>query len=345
MTELRKLRIFLCHASQDKPVVRDLYRRLRSEAWIEPWLDEEKLLPGQDWDMEIEKAVESADAVVVCLSSTSVSKEGYIQRELRFALDIALEKPEGAIFVIPLRLDDCELPRRLRSWQYVDFFPEDHRQRAYQKLLQSLQLRSKGARPETSAPEVQTSIPPDPSMNTFMAPASTEKTGDSISSIGEAESRGGVLEVGGTISLILYLLLTSFELFASTGNAATYLMAASALVGGLFLIYRRWIPKLSLFKYSLVVYLLGYGLNDYFYSDENQIISIFIVVSALVCTGLLAMSFRSPKKTANYSAVFLAAFLFFYSASAVMNSFTSAPPAIIGLVLSVITSILLFMDL
>ena len=54
----RKLRVFLCHSSQDKPIVRELYQRLNAEGWIDPWLDEEKLLPGQDWDLEIEKAVE-----------------------------------------------------------------------------------------------------------------------------------------------------------------------------------------------------------------------------------------------------------------------------------------------
>jgi hypothetical protein len=110
----RKLRVFLCHASQDKPIVRELYQRLLSEDWIDPWLDEEKLLPGHDWDREIEKAVETADVVIVCLSNQSVTKEGYVQRELRFALDIALQKPDGTIFIIPLKLDDCESPRRLR---------------------------------------------------------------------------------------------------------------------------------------------------------------------------------------------------------------------------------------
>lgn len=45
MTETRKLRVFLCHASQDKPIVRELYQRLLAEGWIDPWLDEEKLLP------------------------------------------------------------------------------------------------------------------------------------------------------------------------------------------------------------------------------------------------------------------------------------------------------------
>ena len=65
MPENRKLRVFLCHSSDDKPAVRELYQRLKSEGWIDPWLDEEKLYPGQDSDLEIEKAVEAADAVEV----------------------------------------------------------------------------------------------------------------------------------------------------------------------------------------------------------------------------------------------------------------------------------------
>jgi len=40
----RKLRVFLCHASQDKPVVRELYQRLLAEGWIDPGWMKEKLL-------------------------------------------------------------------------------------------------------------------------------------------------------------------------------------------------------------------------------------------------------------------------------------------------------------
>ena len=54
MTETRKLRVFLCHSSQDKPIVRELYQRLNAEGWIDLWLDEDELL-GQKWQIEIEK--------------------------------------------------------------------------------------------------------------------------------------------------------------------------------------------------------------------------------------------------------------------------------------------------
>ena len=150
----RRLQIFLCHSSNDKPAVRELYQKLETEGWVDVWLDEEKLLPGQDWEYEIEKALDNSDAVIVTLSTGSVSKEGYVQKELRFALNIALEKPEGTIFILPVRLDDCERPRRLRAIQGIDYFPPERRESAYARLLRSLELRaaSLGILTETSSP-------------------------------------------------------------------------------------------------------------------------------------------------------------------------------------------------
>ena len=139
----RPLRVFLCHSSNDKPAVRELYQQLRAEPWIQPWLDEEELYPGQDWNLEIEKAVEAADVILVCLSKGSTTKEGYVQREIRIALDYADYKPEGTLYVIPIRLEECDPPRRLRVWQYADYF-EGQRERGLQRLLVSLKRRADG---------------------------------------------------------------------------------------------------------------------------------------------------------------------------------------------------------
>ena len=137
---MRQLRVFLCHASQDKPAVRELYNALNSEGWIDPWLDKAKILPGQDWEMVIEKAVDDSDVVLVCLSGQSISKEGYVQREIRYAYDLALEKPDETIFLIPLRLDDCNVPRKLKSLHWVDYFGAG-KENAYSDLLRALKLR------------------------------------------------------------------------------------------------------------------------------------------------------------------------------------------------------------
>ena len=133
----RPLKVFLCHASGDKPAVRDLYKRLIVEG-VDAWLDQEKLLPGQDWRVEIPRAVREADVVVICLSNKSITKEGYVQREIKFALDSAEEKPEDTIFLIPARLEDCVVPEQLGRWQWVDLFDEN----GFIRLLRSLKLRA-----------------------------------------------------------------------------------------------------------------------------------------------------------------------------------------------------------
>lgn len=137
MAEIRKLKVFLCHTFVDKPAVRDLYKQLHEDG-IDPWLDEEELLPGQDWREEIPKAVRATDAILVCLSPRSVTKEGYVQREIRVALDAAEEKLEGSIYIIPLKLEECEIPERLQQWQAENLSTEG----AYNKLKRSLQTRA-----------------------------------------------------------------------------------------------------------------------------------------------------------------------------------------------------------
>jgi hypothetical protein len=52
----RPLKVFLSYAHADREAVRTLYARLKREG-VDVWLDKEKLLPGQDWELEIRKAV------------------------------------------------------------------------------------------------------------------------------------------------------------------------------------------------------------------------------------------------------------------------------------------------
>ncbi len=135
--ETPKLKVFLCHSSNDKLVVEKFYDTLKQDG-IEPWLDKVDLIPGQEWQIETSKAVESAHAVIVFLSSGSVNKEGYVQKELRIALDVAEEKPTGTIFIIPAKLENCEIPYRLLKYQWVDLFEKN----GYERLLKALQIRA-----------------------------------------------------------------------------------------------------------------------------------------------------------------------------------------------------------
>jgi hypothetical protein len=129
-------RVFLCHSSADKPTVRELYSRLQGDG-VNPWFDEEDLLPGQLWEKEIPKAVRSSSAVIVCVSRNSVERAGYVQKEVKCALDAAEEQPEGKIFLIPARLEECPMPERLKHLHWVNLFEPN----GYDRLLRALGAR------------------------------------------------------------------------------------------------------------------------------------------------------------------------------------------------------------
>ena len=135
-TDKRPLKVFLCHAHADRDAVRALYARLTNDG-VDAWLDKEKLLPGQDWELEIKKAVREADVVVVCLSK-QFNQAGFRQKEVRLALDTAMEKPEGEIFIIPARLEECDNLESLRKWHEVNLFEEN----GNQLLLRALTARA-----------------------------------------------------------------------------------------------------------------------------------------------------------------------------------------------------------
>ncbi|HNA89292.1 MAG TPA: toll/interleukin-1 receptor domain-containing protein [Anaerolineales bacterium] len=156
MASNRPLKIFISYAFVDKDIVGKVYSHLLALG-ADPWLDTEKILPGQDWKMEISNALDKADLILLCLTKRSVSKEGYVQKEMRLALDRALEMPEGNIFLIPARLEECDLPYSLKGYQWVDL----HVEGGMEKLIRSLNFRAQkvGARLLSSdaiaAPEIK----------------------------------------------------------------------------------------------------------------------------------------------------------------------------------------------
>lgn len=132
----RQLKVFLCHAHSDKDTVKALYVRLKRED-VDVWLDKEKLLPGVDWEYEIRKAVRESDVVIVCLSK-QFNQAGFRQREVRIALEEADKKPEGEIFIIPARLEECDNLESLSRWHWVDLFESD----GFQRLIRTLRIRA-----------------------------------------------------------------------------------------------------------------------------------------------------------------------------------------------------------
>lgn len=138
MTESeRSLRVFLCYAPQDKPVVQSLYSQLQDDG-VDVWLDVEKVLPGQIWQDEIPTAIRVSQVVIVCLSKNALNRGGSVKKEIGLVMDIANERPDDSILVIPALLDECKIPERLARYEEVNLFETD----GYKRLLDSLRKKA-----------------------------------------------------------------------------------------------------------------------------------------------------------------------------------------------------------
>lgn len=134
--------VFVAYAVEDLAIVRRLSESLRAGG-CSPWLDKERLMPGQNWTQSIGRAIADADAFVACFSRRSVSKRGQFQSELRHALDCAQTRPLDDVFLLPVRLERCEVPRQITDQvQYVDLFPDW--ERGVKRLVRSIRRAARG---------------------------------------------------------------------------------------------------------------------------------------------------------------------------------------------------------
>lgn len=114
------LKVFVSYAKEDRDLALKYYDLLIQDG-TSPWMDVKHLLPGQNWEAEIDRAFSDANVVVLLLSKQSVNKRGFVQREANDAIERLRYKQPTDIYVIPLLLEPCEVPNHIAGrLQYVD---------------------------------------------------------------------------------------------------------------------------------------------------------------------------------------------------------------------------------
>jgi hypothetical protein len=114
----------LSYAREDLKDAERLYQQLGA-AGIEAWFDKEALYGGQHFEETIQEAIESCDFFIALLSKHYVSKIGFVQNEIRCALDLLDLRPPDQVFIIPARLDRSETTyRRLGALHRIDLFQD-----------------------------------------------------------------------------------------------------------------------------------------------------------------------------------------------------------------------------
>jgi hypothetical protein len=230
-------------------------------------------------------------------------------------------------------LDDCELPRRLRSLHYVNYFPAEKSDQVYKKLLQSLDIRFRQLNPQTpDSQERKAEIKPSPK---------------SISSrlVEMASPKGsGTVDTVGTIPLILFFALAALFVLTDSDSTIQLMMGVFAVVTGIFLIMRKQMPSTIVFKVATILFLAIYILN---YTIEIQYGETLTGIVALIACGSAIATVRLPKKPVLYSSISMAVFLFILGTKEIVNVIGPYPDFFYPLLViaSVITIVLLIMDL
>jgi len=121
---------FVCYAREDEDFVLKLASKLKSRG-ARVWVDKQDIPSAADWDRAIDQAIKDSAHFLIVLSPHAESSQE-VRGELRMALD--KEKP-----VVPILYKNCEIPRQLRTIQYIDCLsvsPDD--ERVLGQILQAL---------------------------------------------------------------------------------------------------------------------------------------------------------------------------------------------------------------
>ncbi len=129
------MKIFLSYASEDKTQVDGLYQQLAAAGYT-PWIDHRDIVPGEDWLRAIGKAVRGSQVFIACLSPRSARKRGFVQKEIRQAIEIYDGMLPEDIFLIPVMLEDCEMPERLEKLQAIRLYQPD----SWDQLVKAIEV-------------------------------------------------------------------------------------------------------------------------------------------------------------------------------------------------------------
>ena len=116
--------VFVSYAREDCHETKKIVDALLYEG-VKIWVDYLNLLPGEKWEDAIGYAIPKARYFLVLLSNHSLSKKGFVQKEVKTAWNVAEQYPDNEIFVIPARLEKCEVKyTKFAALNYIDLFPD-----------------------------------------------------------------------------------------------------------------------------------------------------------------------------------------------------------------------------
>lgn len=129
--------VFISHAAEDKEFVRKLASDLAVHG-IRPWVDEVEIKVGDSLIDRINQGIQEADYILLVLSEASIGSR-WVQEEIRVAVD---RDPSGAArALLPVLIEDVELPPILRNLNYLDLRDPNAYERGLARLVQTIEVQ------------------------------------------------------------------------------------------------------------------------------------------------------------------------------------------------------------
>jgi hypothetical protein len=129
-----RIKVFLSHSHMDKPIVNKLYDDLRKMN-IMSWIDEKEINYGDRIFEKIEDGISTCNIQLVFLSKDSV-KSLWVRREYESYLQDEIERKTR--FLIPVLIDNVEIPLFMKTKRYVDFTNENNYKKSLYELISGL---------------------------------------------------------------------------------------------------------------------------------------------------------------------------------------------------------------
>ena len=116
--------VFISYAREDLAAVQKMKAGLDA-AGIKTWFDLERLEGGDDYDRKIQRNIARCSYFIPVVSATTQRRlEGYFRREWSYAIDRARNIAEGALFILPVTIDDtnggdAQVPEKFKAVHFT----------------------------------------------------------------------------------------------------------------------------------------------------------------------------------------------------------------------------------
>lgn len=152
---MKKPCVFLCHSSVDKTFVSDLADRLIATD-IDVWFDQLEIKIGDSIHQRINEGLKKSDFFVIVLSRASVESK-WVQKELSSAASLEDLQDNKGVFVLPLLLEECDVPPLLLDRRYANF--KDDPDSAFDELVDAIAHHFAERHPDVDVSRIR---PPSP---------------------------------------------------------------------------------------------------------------------------------------------------------------------------------------